>query len=140
MKDIKKEMYKARSVTRLLDLCLLIAEWNDRSVEAQGEHGFDSPLSKDLGYGYLALSGYLRDGVKAVVELQSELSDARSREALAKVAQKSAEDFLEEIFGDREVETLNDAYIERIKKCVAEINAEIDAEIEEEKKKEEISL
>lgn len=134
MKERTSDTEKSRKVNRLLELCLRIADWNDRCVEAQGEYGFDSPLTKELGLGYLALSGYLREGVKEVINLQDALSNARSRECLAKVGQKSAEDFLEDIFGDREIDSINDADKERIRAFVAQIYAEWDEKYEQEEK------
>ena len=133
MKEKTREAESSKRINKLLELCLRIADWNDRSVEEQGEYGFDSPLSKELGLGYLALSGYLREGVKEVINLQSALSDSRNKENIAKLGQESAEDFLEDIFGDRDIESINEKDKERVRAFVAEIYAEWDARIEEEK-------
>lgn len=131
MKDNDLER-KIRAITRFQQLCLQMAEINDRAVEAQGEYGFDGPFNKECGLGYLAFSGILRAGVRATIDLQEELSEARSQERLAKADARSARDFVEDLFGDREAETLNDAYKERIRECVRQINAEIDANLEDE--------
>lgn len=119
-----------RTLGRFLEICLQMAEMNDREVEAQGEFGFDGTFNKPLGYGYLAFSGYMRGGVKAVIDLQEALSDARSKENLAKIGEKNAEDFLEDIFGDREISSINEKDKERIRAFVAKIYAEWDEEDE----------
>ena len=54
---------------RFLAICLDIAEYYDGKAENNG-YFLDDDMLKQLGLGYRALSGYLRDGVKEVIELE----------------------------------------------------------------------
>lgn len=55
---------------RFLAICLDIAEYYDTKCE-KNDFFFDDDLTKELGLGCKALSGYMRNGVKEVIELQS---------------------------------------------------------------------
>ena len=122
--------YYNRALGRFLQLCLQMAEINDRQAE-ENDRG-DSDFNKPLGLGYLAFSGYMRDGVMRVISLQDTVSRLKSKAQIAESSEESARDFLEEVFGDRDPESINDKDKERIKAFVQSIFAEWDARIEEE--------
>ena len=88
-------------------------------------------MSEKLGLGYRALSRYLRSGVKAVIDLQSNYRSANERRMYAESGNKEARQFLEDIFGIEEPETLADIYKERFHKLAAEIKAEWEKEEKE---------
>jgi len=108
--------YKRDELCKLAELCLRIANYADRHGEKE-----DTAMCDELGLGYLALSGHLRAGVKAIADIQLDYSNAISKANLAKIGEESARDFLKYIFGDREIETINEADKERIKAFVGEI-------------------
>jgi len=105
-------------VTRLIQICLDIANMSDESGEKKEQ------FLPELGLGYGALSRSLRDGCKGVIELQDRYHRAVQSRNLAKISEKDAHDFLEDVFGDREPYTINDRDKERIKEFVASIKAE----------------
>jgi transcriptional regulator with XRE-family HTH domain len=84
----------------------------------------DKPYFEELGLGYRALSGILRRGCKEIIDLQNNYHGAIEAKNLAKIGEKVAHDFLEEMFGDREVYTINDKDKERIKAFVRSIQDE----------------
>ena len=102
-------------ITRLVQVCLDIANVADERGEA------DEPYFEELGLGYRALSGILRRGCKEIIDLQNNYHGAIEAKNLAKIGEKEAHDVLEEIFGDREVYTINDKDKERIKVFVRSI-------------------
>ena len=104
---------------KLSDICLRIANIVDR----QGENGSFS-LADELGFGYLALSGYLRSGVKAIADMQMDYSNAKSQKQLAEIGEQEMRDFLTDIFGDEEIESINEADKEKIRQFVQELEKE----------------
>ena len=105
-------------VTRLVQVCLDIANIADERGEA------DKPYFEELGLGYRALSGILRRGCKEIIDLQNSYHGAIESKNLAEIAEKDAHDILEEMFGDRELYTINDKDKERIKAFVMSITDE----------------
>ena len=105
-------------ITRLVQICLDIANIADE----RGETG--EPYFEELGLGYRALSGILRRGCKEIIDLQNNYHGAIEEKNLAKIGEKEAHDVLEEMFGDREVYTINDKDKERIKEFVKSIQDE----------------
>lgn len=61
---------KASRINRFLQICLDIAEYYDTKCE-ENDFCFNDDLIKDLGLGCKALSGYMRNGAKEVIELQA---------------------------------------------------------------------
>ena len=114
-------MMKRDDLARLAEISLRIASITDR----KGETGERSYLD-ELGLGYLALSSYLRLGVKAIADIQMDLANARANAHLARVSEQSMRDFLTDIFGDEEPETLNEEYKKRIREFVQGILKDID--------------
>ena len=114
-------MIKRDDLARLAEISLKIASITDR----KGESG-ETEYLDGLGLGYLALSNYLRAGVKAIADIQNDLAIARSDAHLAKVSEKSMRDFLTDIFGDEEPETLNEEYKKRIRGFVQGLLKEMD--------------
>ena len=112
---------KRDDLARLAEISLRIASITDR----KGETGERSYLD-ELGLGYLALSSYLRAGVKAIADIQNDLANARSDAHLARVSEQSMRDFLTDIFGDEEPETLNEEYKKQIREFVQGILKDID--------------
>lgn len=110
---MKTMKWKRDSLCKLAELSLRLANIIDR----KGEQG-EMEIADEMGYGYLALSGCLRDGVKAIADIQSDYSKAKSEKELAEISERDARDFLEDIFGDREVDSLNGKAKEEIKDFV----------------------
>lgn len=113
---------KVREVNRLCKICLDIAEYMEE------KHDIDDPLCNDLGLGCLALSGYLRNGVKAVIDLQGKCRSAEDKVRYLKEIDEGREEFLTDIFGDPEPETINEKDKKRIKEFVQGIMAEWEQE------------
>ena len=84
----------------------------------------EHPYFEELGLGYRALSGILRRGCKEIIDLQNSYHGAIESKNLAEIAEKDAHDILEEMFGDRELYTINDKDKERIKAFVRSIQDE----------------
>ena len=112
---------KRDDLARLSEICLRIASIADRN----GESG-EFELCDELGLGYLALSSYLRAGVKAIADIQNDLANARESAHLARVSEESMMEFLTDIFGDEEPETLNEEYKNRIREFVQGLLKEMD--------------
>lgn len=116
---------KRDSLARLSEICLQIASITDR----KGETG-DTTYCDELGLGYLALSSYLRDGVKSIIDLQNDLANARADRYYTQMSEQSMREFIVDIFGDKEPETLNDEYKKRIRDFVGELLKEMDGDEE----------
>ena len=117
---------KRDDLARLSEICLRIANIADRN----GESG-EFELCDELGLGYLALSGYLRAGVKAIIDIQNDLANARADREYARISEQSMREFIVDIFGDEEPETLNDEYKKRIRDFVGELLKEMDGDSDE---------
>lgn len=114
---------KRDDLAKLSEICLRIANIADRN----GESG-EFELCDELGLGYLALSSYLRAGVKAIADIQNDLANARESAHLARVSEESMREFLADIFGDEEPETLNEEYKKRIREFVQGLLKEMDGD------------
>lgn len=66
------------NLNRFLEICLDIAEYYDSKCE-ENNFFFEDDLTKATGLGCKALSGYLREGVKSVVELQGNYHTQKER-------------------------------------------------------------
>lgn len=110
-------MMKKDSFNKMLGIVLRIADIVDR----HGEKGEECYILDELGYGYLALSGYLRDGVKSAIDIQDKYSSLKNRLNYTEESEKDARNFLEDIFGDRESDTLNDEHKEKIREFISNL-------------------
>ena len=125
MKGVMRENsgVKRDDLARLSEICLRIASIADRN----GESG-EFELCDELGLGYLALSSYLRAGVKAIIDIQDDLASARADRKYARISEQSMREFIVDIFGDEEPETLNDEYKKRIRDFVGELLKEMEGD------------
>lgn len=73
---------KTKEITNLIKICLDIANIADR----KGEEG--NAYLEDLGLGYRALSISLRQGAKAVIDLQDDYSKALEDRGMQKLVKK----------------------------------------------------
>ena len=76
-----------------------------------------------LGYGYLSLSGYLRKGVCDIAEMQMNYANAKCDLRIAKESERDARQFLEYIFGDENIDEINDEFKQEIKEFVSGLYA-----------------
>lgn len=58
-------------LNRFMQICLDIAEYYD-TIGEESDYVLEDKMLKELGLGYRALSGYLRAGVKEVIDLQDD--------------------------------------------------------------------
>jgi len=99
-----------RNLYRLISLCLQLADLAD----AQGETPFNNVLPNGLHMGYRAFSGFMRGGVKEIIDLQNDYYGMESDAEIAKKSEEDARDFLQECFGDREIDSINEEDRDRI--------------------------
>lgn len=105
-----------RELNRLMSLCMNLANYFERAGEETGE-GYIEPLKM----GYRALSRQLREGSKALIDIQELYTRSVETSLSDRCERQEMRDFLTEIFGDSEIECINDSDKEKIKKFVQEI-------------------
>jgi hypothetical protein len=102
-------------INYLVKICLDIANIVDRHGEK------DKPYLDELGLGYRALSISLRRGMKAVIDLQDDYSKALEYQNNAEIREKSARDFLQEVFEDEYIDTIDNEDKQKIKEFVQQL-------------------
>lgn len=95
-----------RNIYRFVSICLQLADMADETEE--------TPYTKTFGLGYAAFSGILRGGIKEIVDLKIDYYRAVERAKISQMSEKDARDFLEECFGDREIDSINEDDRKRI--------------------------
>jgi len=78
-----------------------------------------------FGLGCGAMSSQLRTGIQAIVEMRSQLESERANRGFAEIAERDLRDRCEKVFGDREVDTYPDRYLNAIKELVARLDSEV---------------
>lgn len=121
---------KPNYVNKLIKICLDIAELVDTKGDDDPEW-FGGDFSKEIGLGYRALSGYLRSGAKAVIDIQRDYHTARERLNFAEREAEDCREYMEELFGDPEPQSINEEDKKRIKDFVASIMKEWDEQDED---------
>jgi len=116
-----------KDINRLSQLCLNIANLCDRAAEVDGIKEY---ISENLGLGYRALSVDLRRGVKSMIDFQDMYSSAVEKKNLAECGEQSARDFMIDIFGDEDIDAINDKDKSCIRDFVQQIYKQWDAEEE----------
>lgn len=116
---------KRFEIVGLCGICLKLAELIDRRTDEQNQN---DKILNDLGLGCRAFTSYLRNGVKGIVDLQNDYTRALDKAQYAKISENQARDMLEDIFGDREADSLNDELKEKIKTYVSELLKEYESE------------
>ena len=58
-------------LNRFVQICLDIAEYYD-TIGEEADPVLEDKMLKELGLGYRAFTGYLRQGVKEVIDLQND--------------------------------------------------------------------
>lgn len=106
-------------INRVIKIMLDLADLADEKQE--------SPFDKELGLGYRALSGYLRQGVKAIIDLKTSRYNFIESYENSKENLKDNEDLLIDIFGTKDITDyqLTDEEKARIKAVVNEIIKEV---------------
>lgn len=107
-------------LNNMLKICLNIADYYDNKGDKDNDFLKDE-LTDEMGLGYRALSSYLRKGVQEVISLQSNYHSACHQRNFEKSLRESKEEFLFEVFGDEEPESINDKDKQRIKEFVQSI-------------------
>lgn len=95
-----------RNLYRFVSICLQLADMADEKQE--------SPFDNGLHIGYRTFSGYMRGGVKEIIDLQNDFYGMAFK---AEFAQRDADDargFLQQCFGDREIDSINEEDRNRI--------------------------
>ena len=95
-----------RNLYRFVSICLQLADMADEKQE--------SPFDNCLHMGYRAFSGYMRGGVKEIIDLQNDFYGTVFRAEYAERGEKDARNFLQECFGDREIDSINEEDKNRI--------------------------
>lgn len=111
------------NIVQLIGIMLNLADIADEKQE--------TPFESEMGLGYRALTAYIREGVKDIINLKRDYFTACEKEKYAKMDLKSNEEILEKIFGRTDLEIYNDNEIARFKALADEIKKEIDAEVAE---------
>lgn len=91
---------------RFIAECIQLADLVDEKKE--------TPFADEVRTGYAAFSGILRQGVKEIIDLKQNLYAARERAEAARISEEDARNFLEECFGDREIDSINEEDRKRI--------------------------
>lgn len=78
-----------------------------------------------FGVGCGAMSSQLRTGIQAIVEMRSQLNEERANRRFAEIAENDLRDRCEKIFGDRDIDTYPDRYMDAIKELVARLDSEV---------------
>lgn len=99
---------------KLAELSLKIANIVDR----QGEK-LNFSLADEMNLGYRALSQYLRQGVKAIIDMQDAYANAKEKMNLAETSEQGARNFLKDIFGDEDIDSISDENKAKIKEFVS---------------------
>lgn len=118
-------------INNFLKIALNIADYYDNKGN-NGEDFLNDEMTKEIGLGYRALTSYLRKGVQEVITLQSNYHSACEQRNYEKSLREGKEEFLLEVFGDEEPESINNKDKQRIKEFVQSIFAEWDKENEDE--------
>lgn len=95
---------------RFIPLCLQLADLAD----AQGETPFNDVLPNGLHMGYRTFSGFMRGGVKEIIDLQNDFYNMAFKADFAQRDADDARDFLQQCFGDREIDSINEDDRKRI--------------------------
>jgi hypothetical protein len=111
-----------RKIYRFISICLQLADLADEKKE--------TPYTDCIGTGYAAFSGYMRKGVQEIIDLMSNYYIASENCDYMAASDKQARDFLEECFGDRTIDDIN----EDDKKRIIELCQKIKREWEEAEK------
>lgn len=108
-------------IVRLIEIMLNLADIADEKQE--------TPFDREMGLGYRAFTGYIRRGVKEIIDLKSKYYSACECEEYAKSNLRDNEEILERIFGRTDLEVYSDEEIARFKALADEIQKEIDEEV-----------
>lgn len=105
-----------RIINRLVKIILDIAD----VVDEKGENG-ETTYIKELSLGYRALSGYLRQGAKAVIELQESNRNAKDKLEYKNAEIEELKQVSGKIFGDIDLDYFSDEEIEKIKAFITKL-------------------
>lgn len=97
---------RMNKIYRFIQICLQLADIADQKKE--------TPFHDELSMGCMAFSGYMRQGVKEIIDLKQDYFFTLSRMELAEESEKDARDFLQQCFGDREIDSINEEDRNRI--------------------------
>ena len=107
---------KQDCLCKLAELSLKIANVIDRQGEKR-----NFSFADELNMGYRALSIYLRQGVKAIVDIQENYSNVKEKMELAELSEQEARGFLRDIFGDEDIDSISDENKAKIREFVSEL-------------------
>ena len=101
------------NVNKVIEILLNLANIADEKEE--------TPFDKEMGLGYRAFTGYIREGVQGIIKLQSDYYSACYSRDMAKEELKDNKELLKRIFGTTDITEYNDEDIAKIKAVVKEI-------------------
>lgn len=111
----------SNGINKLIKIMLDLADISDEKQE--------TPFDREMGLGYRAFTGYVRNGVEEIIRLKSEYYSVRESKEYAKMCLKDNEEMLEKIFRRTDLDVYTDEEIARFRALADEIQKEIDEEV-----------
>lgn len=116
MRDKREE-----HITRMIQVCLDIANTADEKKDVISFY-------EDLHLGCHALSGIIRRGVKAVIDLQGDYYMTIASRDYARREREEAKEFLEDVFGDRDITMIGDDHKRKLKEFVKRMDEDVETD------------
>lgn len=108
-------------INNLIKIMLDLADIADEKQE--------TPFDREMKLGYRAFTGYIREGIKQIIDLRRDYFSAKECEEYAKMCLKDNEEMLERIFGRTDLDVYTDEEIARFRALADEIQKEINEEV-----------
>ena len=109
------QLANIHSINRLIEICLDIADYYDKLAR----NDYKDEMVDSIGLGVRSLPAYLREGVKAIITLQTDYYRTEEMEISYKEQYEEQKAFMIDIFGEEETESLYDEDKAKIKAFVA---------------------
>lgn len=106
-----------KHANRLVELACNLAN----EIEALGMDKYEELFGKSLRIGIRTCSIDLRQGAKAIIQLQEDVVRQKERAEFSKVGEEEMKDFIVDIFGDENAYMLSDEHKEKLKAFVNDL-------------------